>query len=254
MNKKTSIITKDHFIRYRNNGKDVTYILGARCKDGIVIVSDSKVSRGAETHSGSKLFTSVNGSFVAASGTTGVFSKFLNQIHSEVEDQKIITWNELVNVVEDLVLKLNDRYYRRSGGESIEVLMGINTSEKDAELHHITPRGIAEEISDVIGIGHGEPYGSIFLKTIWNQNMTMKQTAELASLIIRLIDFLGLDSSVDSTPQIGYIPFHGDPHYATSEEIEELVNNSFAAYEKFVDHFDEFLKIDKSVKTESVSA
>lgn len=218
----------------------MTYILGARCKDGIVIVSDSRVSRGLNVSRELKTFQPIEDTIVAASGVSGVFQKFLTQIESHVDSGNIKSWDELITVIEDVVLKLNQRYYDRANGETIEVLMGFKNSEDDAELCHITPAGIAEKISQNIGIGHGEPYGSMFLKTMWDMDMTMRETAELGSLIIKTITEEGLDTSVDDIPQIGFIPFTGGAHFAEGSELVSFSDSSQQNYYKFEQLFKDF--------------
>lgn len=222
-----------NFIRYRNNIKDMTYILGAKCKDGVIIISDSRVSRGHEVNWDLKTFSPIKNTIVSAAGTTGVFQKFLSQINDYVESNQIKSWDELIVVVEDIVLKLNQRYYERTHGETIEVLIGFKKSEELAELYHVTSEGVSEKITNFIAIGHGEPYGSLFLKTIWNFDMSMKQTAELGAFIIKVITQLGLDNSVDDMPQVGYIPFNGEPYFSSSDEISELMKDADVNYQKF---------------------
>lgn len=186
---------------------------------------------------------------IGAAGITGIFSKFLKQIQENVDNGQIKSWGELNNVVEDLALHLNDRYKDRAHGEVLEVLMAIKSSEKTAELYHVTSTGISEEITKIIAIGHGEPYGSLFLKAVWNRNKTMRETAILAVSILHIIYMQGLDTSVNSLPQIWYIPFEGDIHKADNEDRDKITQQATQAYEEITSYLDGFTSRQKQTDT-----
>lgn len=227
----------------------MTLIIGAKCKDGVVILSDSRISRGNDLDTYLKIFQPINHTFIGAAGATGIFFKFLKQVNQKVQSGEITDWDELIEVVEDLVLQLSNRYYRRTGGDPIDVLMALKPTDDKSEIYHITSQGIAEEIQTIMAVGHGEPYASLFLKTMWDTNMTMKQTAILGNFILSIIHRHGMDSSVDDQIQIGYVPSEGDPHYATIEDILEIDKEANRVYGDFIVLSSNLLK--KSTNIES---
>ncbi|GEM_PF-5094300 len=242
-------VNKDHFIRYRNNKKrDLTYILGATCKDGIILVSDSQILRDNNEEKGDKIFQAMPNAVIGAAGITGVFLKFLKQVAEHVESKQIKSLDELINVVEDLSLHLNERYKDRVHGDSLEILMAIKNSQNTAELYHVTSTGISEEITTFLAIGHGEPYGSLFLKTAWHSGKTMRETAVLAKTIIYTIFMQGMDKSVDSVAQIWYIPFDGDIHMASEEDSEKIRIEAIESYEKLTSFLNGFISKQKQTK------
>ncbi len=86
-------------------------------------------------------------------------------------------------------------------------------------LQYILPRGFAEPVRRYKAIGHGEPYGSVFLKQLWRSDMTMNQVAELGYFIIKYIEATELDASVgvgNGHPQVWFIP--NNPPQGVSEE------------------------------------
>lgn len=229
----------------------MTLIIGAKCKDGVIILSDSRVSRGHDLNQYRKIFVPIDGTFIGASGTTGVFIKFLKKVNQKVESGEISSWDELIDIVEDLVMQLSSRYYRRTGGDPIDVLMALKPSDDKSEIYHITSEGVAEEVFTIMAIGHGEPHASLFLKTMWNSDMTMRQTAVLGSFILTTIHQQGMDSSVDDRIQIGYVPFEGESHEATDEDILKISLESTQLYEHFIDVASTLVDNSKTIKTEN---
>jgi len=199
----------------------MTYIKGARCIDGVVMMSDSRAVRGGDNSVEDKLFLALKDTIVGASGTTGTFYKFLRQVQGYIDRGEITTWDQFLDVVEDITKKLNERYYERTG-DAIEVLIAMKPWKELAELHHVSARGATEEVRRVLAIGSGEPYGALLLKKMWNPEMTMKETAQLGTFIISAIDHFGLDNAVDSNPQVWYVPNKGDANKAPDTEIKEM--------------------------------
>ena len=218
----------------------MTYIMGARCKDGLVIVSDSRLATGSDISRGDKIFQPISTAVIGASGNAGVFTKFSRQISESVENQQVKSWDDLMTVVEDLTLRLNQRYLERTR-EPIEVLMGIQDSEDDAKLYFVSSNGVAQEITKVIAIGHAEPYGSLFLKIMWSNEITMRQAAELGAFVIYAIAELEIDNSIDNLAQLWYIPYNGDAHRADSNETAEILRKSFMMFMVFTNHLENLL-------------
>ena len=218
----------------------VTYIMGARCKDGLVIVSDSRLATGNDISRGDKIFQPISNVVIGASGNAGVFTKFSRQINEGVENRQVRSWDDLMTVVEDLTLRLNQRYLERTS-EPIEVLMGIQDSEDNAKLYLVSSHGVAQEITKVVAIGHAEPYGSLFLKTMWSNDVTMRQAAELGAFVIYAISELEIDNSVDNLVQLWYVPYNGDAHRAESSETAEISRKSFMMFMVFTNYLENLL-------------
>jgi hypothetical protein len=99
-----------------------------------------------------------------------------------------------------------DRYFLVN---NLNVLMGIRI-KPTPELVNFTGLGLPEPVNGIKVIGHGEPYGALFIKKMWKPNMTMEQTAKLALFVIKLICETEIDASVgyrtDFLPQVFYLP------------------------------------------------
>lgn len=163
----------------------MTYALGARCKDGVVITADRRIFDGTEFREGSKIFSS-NGILVAASGYTAIIEK----LHEKMD--KIITGNmdyiEKIETIENIIHKLNHRYIPRILMQEmsmlrlklenkeiplnviiIDALVALKDNKNQVKLYHINPNGIAQIVKegDYCAVGNGEPYGAVFLKKNW---------------------------------------------------------------------------------------
>ena len=66
---------------------------------------------------------------------------------------------------------------------NLNVLMAIRVFYK-AELTNFSGYGIPEPVNTIKVIGHGEPYGALFVDRIWDKNMTMEQIIKLALFVI----------------------------------------------------------------------
>ena len=70
----------------------------------------------------------------------------------------------------------------------------------------ITQRGFAEPVKEYNTIGSGVPYGSFLLEKFWNKEMTMKDFARVAYMVINYVIELKLDDSVGGVPHVWFIP------------------------------------------------
>ena len=216
--------------------------MGARCKDGVVLISDSKVIRGTGYTHEEKIFLPFNEVVVGAAGLTGLFDKFLKQILIRTANRQV-NFYDFVNTVEDVIREIVARYRERVGASEkglLEALIAIQTQPK-SELYHVLENGYAEIVQGSLAIGHGEPYGSIFLKQLWNKDMTMLETAKLGALIIKTIDDFGLDITVGGKPQIRFIPDKEKIREPTEDESKEIATFSMKTL-KISEFFEELKK------------
>ena len=191
----------------------MTYILGSLCTDGVVLVGDRKImlEGGASHEYENKLFVCVPWMVVSSSGILGLFEKFRDRLTGYLGSPE---YNDNANVynltseIERLTRELNDDYSEVLRGRVFDVLLGIQATT-EAVLKYIHASGFAEGVRRYKVIGHGEPYGSLFLKYWWRRNMSMLEVAELGFFVIKLIQEFELDNTVgigNGYPQIVLIP------------------------------------------------
>jgi 20S proteasome alpha/beta subunit len=214
---------------HRPGLKDMTYILGADCADGVVLVGDRKVTLddGAAHTYEDKLFVSTAWMVVGSSGISGLFEKFRDKLSAYLAtpeyDNNVYT---LTSQIEIITRGLNETYHEILRGQVFDVLIGIKSTVK-AELKYVYPIGFAEGVRRYKAIGRGEPYGSFFLKRWWHKDMTMLEVAELGFFIIKYIQELELDNTVgigDGYPQVWLIPHKQiSPKASPKQNLETVI-------------------------------
>lgn len=216
------------------NRKDMTYILGARCKDGVVLIGDRKVEleEGTDFDYEDKIFMDVKHLVIGSSGVSELFDKFRTRLLTYISKHpKGMDIDAFVIEVENITKQLNEKYREALMGGTFDVLIGIELPQTSI-LQYVSPYGVAGHVRKYKVIGHGEPYGSVFLKQLWNRNMTMKQTAELGFFIIKYIEELQLDNSVGGVPQIWFIP---DPPKEQINNNEITTHDAYQADQSYID-------------------
>ncbi len=222
--------------------KDMTYILGARCSDGVVLISDTKVTieEGADFTYSEKITNPLTTIVMGASGIGGLYKDFQNRIISAViqmEKEKqlngdtsplITTEEEFYVLVNRIIRNMHEDYAedRHLIINNLMILCASRVNGLRANLTTFNPYGFPEQVNNYRAIGHGEPYGALFLKKLWNKNLSMEQTARIGLFVIKFIRDMKLDNSVgfddEYVPQVFYIPDVDIPTNATNIQIQKL--------------------------------
>lgn len=160
----------------------MTYILGSRCSDGVVLVADKKIitmNGGAENKYSNKLFSDIDNVIIGYSGAKRIFESFRNDITDYITRQRDAykeypTIAKIYSEIKEIVFKLSQRYRR----DSLDLLVGVSwekSYDNRSQLNYFYSDGTMDLVMDYKAIGSGEPYGSIFLKQNWHKDLTMKQ-------------------------------------------------------------------------------
>lgn len=186
---------------------NLTYILGAKCTDGIVVVGDRRVTRGSGGYEyEDKIFSDVSNVIIGASGTVGLFDKFRREISRVARENRDIDVRDFIAQAEKIVYGLNTEYMDRKVG-FIDLLVAYGKT-RHGELQYITPVGLAEAVRRYQVIGSGAPYGAYYLKKLWHNKLTMRKVAILACAIIQHIEENELDQAVgvgnENLPQVWF--------------------------------------------------
>ena len=206
----------------------MTYILGARCSDGVVLVGDTKVTieGGADFAYSKKITRPLATVVMGSAGIGGLYKDFQNRMVStliqydkeqedypEEERTPLITTEEEFSVIVTRVIRDMHNNYdedRHLIINNLMIICGSRIGSVEAQLTTFSPYGFPEPVNKIRAIGHGEPFGAVFLKQLWNERMNMEETAKLGLFIIKFLDETGLDNSVgynkEFLPQVFYIP------------------------------------------------
>jgi len=215
----------------------MTYILGAKCSDGVVLVGDTKltIDEGADFEYSKKITFPLTNLAMGAAGSGGLYKDFQNRIVTAVirmqkEKKGVVnTEEEFSTLVSKVIREMHNDYGqdRYMIINNLMILCATRIGGPLADLNQFTGFGYPLPVNDIRAIGHGEPYGAIFHKRLWGKHMTMEQTAKLGLFVIRYIDEMKLDTSVgynkEFLPQVVYIPHIIEPpnFKPTPENIAE---------------------------------
>ena len=210
----------------------MTYVIGSRCSDGVVIVADRKhtIEKTGDSVYDNKILGEFSGIITGFAGIRGSYELFIMNMMDYLNKNGSMNPNEFLLKARDITLKLKSYDY--------EVLFGVSNTvtNNSSYLKHMYPDGKTESIRTYIVIGQGEPVGRYFLKKYWKENLNMKQVAELGYFIIKIIERYNLEESVglgntddifQKKPQIWFIP-DNRPDYPALDcliiDIEGKVN------------------------------
>jgi 20S proteasome alpha/beta subunit len=192
----------------------MTFILGSRCKDGVVLVADKKITsinvvKSITFEYRQKIFGVLRHVLFASSGSTDTFEFFRDSVIDQVSSRTDIRIDNVLVKLSEIVLEMN-----RQRGFRDELLFDLLVAiqfpdDKPSTLTHISAYGTKREIDRYYTLGIGGVYTPHLLERSWHHEMTMEKAAELGYLCIKYIEDYKLHSSVgigDGAPQIQFIP------------------------------------------------
>lgn len=246
---------------YLTHSYKMTFILGSRCKDGVVLVADRKITSTNEFESISfdyknKLYGILDGIIFGSSGSTDTFEVFREQTIQQVrksiaekftsdkKDHLEITYDSIILMLSDIVLDINKKrdfmrkYY-------FELLVAIRHPDKASTLTWIPGAGGMRLIDGFHTLGIGGIFAKEFLDKLWYPEITMKDVATLGYFIIKHIEENKLHSAIGVEkypPHIWFIPdnevrdgkkldYEVRPD-STPELFEEIKKNSLKMFRK----------------------
>jgi len=216
----------------------LTCIIGGKCSDGVV--SDKKITDYKSYRIQDKLIVDFYPVVVGSSGSLILYEKFRpraqelanklldsngRHMNNDITADLVRTsgafqpynFGNVVDAInttkysdglEDIVRDINN-YYSSSVGETFDLLIGIQEQVSGSKLQYISPKGVAEDISNYKTIGGGQDYAEMILKPLLHTNIKMIEMAEIAYFVIRYIDQFKFDTSIgveDQNPQFWFIP------------------------------------------------
>jgi 20S proteasome alpha/beta subunit len=207
----------------------MTYILGARCKDGLVLVADTKftVDNGTRYDFDDKLireFQDLLSIIIGFSGSKEPFTDFrmrlrarAPELHKEYLEKKIIRSDKINLMIGEIMRSLKGKYQNFN----YDIMIGI--SGKPSILTYFYPDGSPEEVKDYKAIGDWT-YGSIFLQQNWHEDMDMKTVAGIGYFVIRYIEKFQLNLGIGTGgnkpyPAIRFLPDYNYDRDASTQEI-----------------------------------
>lgn len=227
----------------------MTYIFGSIYDSGGVIIGDRKTVSidGTLTDYDEKLFYD-HPIVMGSSGTVSISKKLRAEIQDYLTKNEISSINKFMKDIEDIAENVRKRYKYFGDFEALMCLQ-IKDSTRIIKLHYPEyATKIAEDVKKYTVIGSGEPYGRIFLKHMWKENMTMQQITELGCFTIKYIERFGLDTTVGVNhrgPQIWFIPNNGKISEADNMLLGRLERLTEIRLERYTENIDSLFNIEK---------
>ncbi len=236
----------------------MTYILGAKCRDGVVMVGDRKVSSsdGSVMEWGSKIYpVPIVGEHPSrpilwgSAGQTRLYLSFNDRVRTELDrffrtaqQINLAEFNIIVENVFEEMGRLSEEYTNLLRLGNLQVLIAHRFGRWSG-LHLVNELGAPEPISKLKVIGSGEPYGAIFFTSVDPNECTMEDVAKKAYLAIKYIEKFGLDKKVGVgmlKPQMWFYPDNPPKGKSPSDgpfDIHEATENAeqMVRVESFVD-------------------
>lgn len=229
--------------RYRKlKVRRTTYILGARCRDGVVLVGDKKVGDKVTTEKirRTEYFTDV---VFAAAGLEGLFEDFLTEIpkrvlyrremiRRKITDEQLPEYDySLYHFKQDcvsLIKEMKESFCSEIQYDvpAVQVLFAVKNMETDkSELYYLDSLDcFSQQVKDKVVIG--ERYlANVILKS-WKPEMTMEETARLGSFIIKYIEKEKLSDNVgvgNYQPDVWFVKDGKEPKKLRHDEVEKLL-------------------------------
>jgi 20S proteasome alpha/beta subunit len=222
----------------------VTYILGSRCKDGVVLVADTKltVDGGANYDYDDKITGEIRGVLTGFSGDKEPFTEFRMRLRErgaklekELHEQASLSTDKINLIISEIMKSLEGHYSRMF---AYDILTGISATH--SILTYFYQDGRPEDVKKYKAIG-GWQYGSIFLKKNWRSEMNMKTVAKLGYFIIRYIERFELDLGIGTGrdkpyPQIKFLPDGALDYDPSADQIVEFEHDAQRNLQKIIEN------------------
>lgn len=216
----------------------MTFVFAARCKDGVVVAGDTRVTEGEDMITDDvqhKIMEVDKYTVIGFAGDRPYGQRFFRQMadeFSEKESQPLLT---IVDKAEDILHRDWVRYAKARGeretddkkDEEVELeilVVGLDKKNKHkATIYTMNTNSAAEE-SDTGIIGYGGETGQGALKVLWNKDLPVKQAWRLAVMVMKLVSLH--HSAVGGTPDVYLVRDNEGQIKVDPSEVEQVYNSA----------------------------
>jgi 20S proteasome alpha/beta subunit len=201
----------------------LTVIIGAKCKDGIILVADRKLTyKDGRTIFRRKIFGDLAHILMGYTGDAEMFDIFRKYTVGEVminrDDNKRYTIENLLSKVSKSIKRFNE-----IGGKPFMALL-VSHERNPPELYHIETNGNWDSVKNYRAIGSGEKTADLFCKELAHNKIIMKDFAKNAFIALMYMDRycsgLGVGFEPDGSPDIKYLYYNKKEEWASEKDIK----------------------------------
>jgi len=233
----------------------MTCIIGVKCEDGIVIISDTKIKAGERATYENKIVPvkGYDNLVIAAAGIVDIREKFIHDIENLSELLKTGILKEdpsrgFVGLVEDIAYRLwkiyKPRYEALGCNYEYQALQAFVCQKRKGEipiLHSVNSVGISSKVDNYMVLGTGDQYAHMIVKPCYAKEAIMNRMAGIGAFVIRLVDYWKIDESIgtqdEGSVQVWKFPNNSNPYEVGGSELEGIMNQA----EELLTRFSVFL-------------
>jgi hypothetical protein len=233
----------------------MTCIIGVKCEDGIVIISDTKIKAGERATYENKIVPvhGYSNLVIAAAGILDIREKFIHDIEniSELLENGILKEDPsrgFVGLVEDIARRLweiyKPRYAALDCNYEYQALQAFVCQKRTGEipiLHSVNSVGISSKVDSYMVLGTGDQYAHMILKPCYAKEAIMNRIAGIGAFVIRLVDYWKIDESIGTqdggSVQVWKFPNNSDSYEVEGSELENIMSQA----EELLNRFSYFL-------------
>ena len=227
----------------------MTLVLGARCNDGVVIVTDLKLtSRASGEIKLLRYEPKISGVFINVifgyAGDVDIYDVFVNyavgdSVRKRDDPNDVYTTNNFIQKLCDNMNKLRSILVRNKMSLFLRLMIARQfPCNGKSDLHIVDSNGKHDSVTNWGAIGDAETCATELVKGRWQPDMTMSQFAELSYSTIRYIEekkfseYLGLGGE---KPALKYLKDGERLDTDLTDEEWKKFQGSYPNYEKFFD-------------------
>lgn len=196
----------------------MTLTFGSVCNDGVVLISDKKVTYDNGNYEYDlKLYPINDYCIIGYAGNRGAFNTYKNKIELLIGSSYN---NKPKNLLDLLIKEFASNYTYKS----FDILLGMSNFENSKSVLITLYHDGGFENKNHYEIGSGSHHSLLFLNQNWNPNLNMIQVSTMGYFIIRYIEHFRLQNDVGLNggyPSIWFIPNNGMPYQAEKSFLEE---------------------------------
>ena len=227
----------------------MTLVLGARCNDGVVIVTDLKLtSRASGEIKFLRFEPKISGVFINVifgyAGDVDAHDVFVNysigdSVRKRDDPNDVYTTNNFIQKLCDNMSKLGSILARNNKTLFLRLMVGRqlpNTGKSD--LHIVDSNGKCDLVTSWTTIGDAEAYAKKLIGNRWQSDITMSKFAEISYNIIRYIEEKKISESVGlggNKPATKYLKDGERLDTDLTDEEWKQFEASYPSYEKYFD-------------------